>query len=764
MSRLLIVSNRLPITVKSEQGKIRVSESIGGLATGLRGPHQSGESLWVGWPGEVSSQEGQRSDLERELAELRAVPVYLTQSEINRYYEAFSNGVLWPLFHYQTDLIQRDAWRHWETYREVNRHFAEVVAREYRTGDLVWVHDYQLTLVPAMLRRLLPQARIGFFLHIPFPSSEVFRILPWRSQMLEGILGADLIGFHTFSYMRHFARAILLVLGVESEGEMLTFEERKILMGVFPIGVDAAEFGRLADRDSVLAKAEAVRQECGGRKLILGVDRLDYTKGLPRRMLAMDRLLEREPGLRDKVRMIQIVVPSRTRVDSYEHYRQNLDELVGRINGAHATVNSVPIHYLYRSIPQTELVALYRAADLMLVTPLRDGMNLVAKEFVASRTDGDGILMLSEFAGAAEELREAISVNPYDIDGVASTISNSLSLPEEERRARMRVLRSRVLTYDCYHWANSFIKALETAPGVTTQPLEAQSAHARMEAMLEKLSGSERLLLLLDYDGTLVPLASSPPTGRSRPRGEEAAPSPGGAAGHCPPHCQWPSGTRPGKLVGWNAHRTACGTWLLVPPGTGKSLAAQQPGRLQVEGGHSAHSGAVRLLDAGLPDRAKERGPGLALPDGRPRAGQSPCPGSPKSDRGDLAGSVRRNGDGPQSGGGAGPGHPQGHGRPFAGKGGRRKLDHPGGGRRPLRRRAVRGPAARQLCHPRRFRREPGRLQTARSGRGQGVPLPAARSRTPLTIAPRPAKLTGVLPTLHAHDPTARNSFSIVPT
>ena len=510
MSRLLIVSNRLPITVKSEQGKIRVSESIGGLATGLRGPHQSGESLWVGWPGEVSSHEGQRSHLEKELADLRAVPVYLTRSEINRYYEAFSNGVLWPLFHYQTDLIQRDAWRHWETYREVNRHFAEVVAREYRTGDLVWVHDYQLTLVPAMLRRLLPQARIGFFLHIPFPSSEVFRILPWRSQMLEGILGADLIGFHTFSYMRHFARAILLVLGVESQGETLTFEERKILMGVFPIGVDAAEFGRLADQESVLAKVEAVRQECGGRKLILGVDRLDYTKGLPRRMLAMDRLLEREPGLRDKVRMIQIVVPSRTRVDSYEQYRQSLDELVGRINGAHATVNSVPIHYLYRSIPQSELVALYRSADLMLVTPLRDGMNLVAKEFVATRTDEDGILMLSEFAGAAEELREAVCVNPYDIDGVASTISNSLSLPEEERRARMRVLRSRVLTYDCYHWANSFIKALETTPGVTTQPLEAQSAHARMEAMLEKLSGSDRLLLLLDYDGTLVPLASSP--------------------------------------------------------------------------------------------------------------------------------------------------------------------------------------------------------------------------------------------------------------
>ena len=323
MGRLLIVSNRLPVTVKSERGKIRVSESIGGLATGLRGPHQSGESLWVGWPGEVSRREGQRSYLEKELADLRAVPVYLTQSEINRYYEAFSNGVLWPLFHYQTDRLQRDAWRHWRTYREVNRRFADVVVQHYRSGDLIWVHDYQLTLVPAMLRQLLPQARIGYFLHIPFPSSEVFRILPWRSQILEGILGADLIGFHTYSYMRHFIRALLLILGVESEGEMLAYGNRKVLMGVFPIGIDAAEFGRLADRESVLAKAEAIRQECGGRKLILGVDRLDYTKGLPRRMLAMDRLLEREPGLRDKVRMIQVVVPSRTQVDSYQQYRQS---------------------------------------------------------------------------------------------------------------------------------------------------------------------------------------------------------------------------------------------------------------------------------------------------------------------------------------------------------------------------------------------------------------------------------------------------------
>ena len=511
MSRLLIISNRLPVTVKLEQGVINVVKSVGGLATGLSGPHDSGESLWFGWPGNISRlNTPQRNYLEKALSALRTVPVYLSQSEINRYYEGFSNGVLWPLFHYQTDMVQHDAWRHWKTYMEVNQRFAEVVADHYRPGDLIWVHDYQLTLLPAMLRRLIPSARIGFFLHIPFPSSEVFRILPWRTQILKGILGADLIGFHTYSYIRHFIRALLIVLDVESEGKIVSYGDRKVNLGVFPMGVDTAKFGRLANEKDVLAKVAEIQQKCRGQKLIVGVDRLDYTKGLPHRMLAMDRLLEREPALREKIRMIQVVVPSRTKVDSYKQYRQTLDELVGRINGAYATVNSVPIHYLYRSVSQTELVALYRSAQLMLVTPLRDGMNLVAKEFIASRTDEDGILILSEFAGAAAELKEAISINPYDIDGMATTIKKALTLPAEERQARMRILRSRVLAHDCYHWSNRFMKTLRKAPRVKTGTFQALSSSDQIKRILEKLRCSNQLLLLMDYDGTLVPLASSP--------------------------------------------------------------------------------------------------------------------------------------------------------------------------------------------------------------------------------------------------------------
>jgi len=280
MSRLLIVSNRLPVTVKLDHGEIVVTQSAGGLATGLRGPHQRSESLWLGWPGDVSRLDaGQRAQLNRNLAELRTVPVYLTQGEVSRYYEGFSNEVLWPLFHYLTDKVQRDAWRNWRTYEEVNRRFAEGAAEQYRPGDLVWIHDYQLCLVPALLRQRIPDARIGFFLHIPFPSAEVFRILPWRIEILEGMLGADLVGFHTYSYLKHFRRALHLILGIDAHSEYFHHRDREVRLGVFPMGIDAAAFARLAEESSVRKELEVIKKDCRDHKLLLGVDRLDYTKG-----------------------------------------------------------------------------------------------------------------------------------------------------------------------------------------------------------------------------------------------------------------------------------------------------------------------------------------------------------------------------------------------------------------------------------------------------------------------------------------------------
>ncbi|HJZ67164.1 MAG TPA: bifunctional alpha,alpha-trehalose-phosphate synthase (UDP-forming)/trehalose-phosphatase, partial [Blastocatellia bacterium] len=507
----MIISNRLPVTVKVERGDVAIASSVGGLATGLRGPHQQSDSLWLGWPGDISRFDpSQRLHIERNFSDRRMVPVGLTTTEITRYYEGFSNGVLWPLFHYLTDKVEREAWRNWTTYAEVNQRFAEVAARHYQAGDLVWIHDYHLALVPRLLRRLIPDARIGFFLHIPFPSSEVFRILPWRSEILEGILGADVIGFHTYSYLAHFTRALLHVLRLETDGGTFQFDDKQIRLGVFPMGVDAAEFSRLANDDRVAAQVAQIKRKSGNRKLLLGVDRLDYTKGLTRRMLAIERLFEREPSLRGKIRLVQVVVPSRDRVESYKQLRRNLEEIIGRINGAYGTVDSVPIHYLYRSISQRELVALYRAADVMLVTPLRDGMNLVAKEFVASRTDEGGVLVLSEFAGAAAELAEALHVNPYDLDRVAGLIKEGLSMPEEERKARMRAMRRRVHAYDSYRWANTFIDELKHSRRDEVHPTRAFSTATEIADLSRELRRAEHLVLLLDYDGTLVPFASTP--------------------------------------------------------------------------------------------------------------------------------------------------------------------------------------------------------------------------------------------------------------
>ena len=511
MNRLIIASNRLPVTVKQDRGEVIVSSSAGGLATGLRALHQKSGSIWVGWPGDVSRFDAnQQAELETKLTELCTVPVYLTPIEITRYYEGFSNGVLWPLFHYLADIVEREAWRNWTTYEAVNRRFAQAIAERYRPGDLVWVHDYQLLLVPRFLRSMIPDARIGLFLHIPFPSSEVFRILPWRTEILEGMLGADVIGFHTYSYLTHFSRAVLHVLRLSVESESLQFDDRHVRLGVFPMGIDVRAFEDLANEERVTSQVASIKGLSRGRKLIVGVDRLDHTKGLPRRMLAIERLFEREPTLRRKIRFVQVVVPSRTRVGAYEQLRRRLDEIVGRINGAYGSVNAVPIHYLYRSVDRAELVALYRAADVMLVTPLRDGMNLVAKEFVASRVDEDGVLVLSEFAGAASELAEALHVNPYDLDRIALTIKDALAMPDEERTARMRALRRRVQDYNVHRWADAFMDRLRFAGNGAAHSGHGVSSAEQLARVAHKLRQAEQLLLLLDYDGTLIPFASTP--------------------------------------------------------------------------------------------------------------------------------------------------------------------------------------------------------------------------------------------------------------
>jgi trehalose 6-phosphate synthase/phosphatase len=507
--RLLIVSHRLPVAPAVDTEGVRLAPTSGGLANGLRGWHERSGTRWIGWPGDLSALDSeQRRAFEARLAEAQIVPVVLSADDVNRFYHGFSNRVLWPLFHYQLDRLPVDA-TGWDAYRRVNELFADAVASEHRAGDTIWIHDYQLMLLPALLRERLPQSRIGFFLHVPFPSSEVFRVLPWRREILKGLLGADLLGFHTFAYLRHFLASLLHIDGVETDIDRVRIDERQVQLGAFPMGVDAAGFSALARDPDVLAEAAAIRQEAGGRRIVLGVDRLDYTKGIPRRLEAVERLLVQEPALCDTMRYIQVAVPSRGEVDSYQRFKRQVEERIGRINGACGTLRSTPVQYIHRSISVRQLVALYCAADVMLVTPLRDGMNLVAKEFAASRVDEDGVLVLSEFAGAAAELDGAIVVNPYDVDAVAAGVRRALALSSGERRARMQALRLRVSDYDVNTWAAAFLAKLanvaqELRP--PTHPLHEPGLIRTFSAV----RGRSHVRLLLDYDGTLVPLARSP--------------------------------------------------------------------------------------------------------------------------------------------------------------------------------------------------------------------------------------------------------------
>jgi trehalose 6-phosphate synthase/phosphatase len=507
MARLLIVSNRLPVTVRLAEGKVAVEQSSGGLATGMKGPHDRLGGLWIGWPGALDAlPDDARSEADRRLAELRLVPVPLTAEEIARYYEGYSNTVLWPLFHYAIARLPQEV-RDFEVYEAVNARFAEAVASHYQPGDLVWVHDYQLMLVPQKLRELIPDALIGFFLHIPFPSSEIFRLLPQREELLAGLLGADLIGFHTATFMRHFASSVLRLAGAPTEVDRIRWRAREVRLGVFPMGIDAAKFSERAASPEVKAIVDAHR--AGGEQLLVGIDRLDYTKGISRRLVAFERLLRRHPELREKVRLVQVAVPSRENVEAYRELREEVDAMVGRIHGEFATPGWSPVHYLYRNLPQDEIVALYRAADAVLVTPLRDGMNLVAKEFVASRPDEDGVLVLSEFAGAAAELSEALFVNPYDIERTAGALHRALTMPPDERRTRMEILRHRVMTYDVHWWARSLVSRLERAHQ-TAEPVLGFSPPPVVRAAGERARAAHRLALLLDHDGTLVSFAATP--------------------------------------------------------------------------------------------------------------------------------------------------------------------------------------------------------------------------------------------------------------
>ncbi len=513
-SRVLLVSNRLPVTlVRGESGAYEPRPSSGGLATALWPLHREGEGLWLGWPGRLPESGGERRRARSGLRAARLLPVSL-KPEIERdFYHGFANTTLWPLLHYRPHLARlEDRW--WEAYQAANRAFARAVLRVARADDTIWLHDYHLMLVPRLLRRRLPTARIGFFLHTPFPSSEVFRILPWRRELLDGLLGADLVGFQVYDYLRHFRRTVSLVLGVENDGEPLWVGDRQVSTGVFPIGIDPDRFCDCSRSDpAAREQLESLRLELGRRRLILGVDRMDYSKGIPERLRGYERLLERHPSLHGRVELLQIGVPSREEVDDYRSLRQDVEAIVGRINGRFGTPEWTPVKYLYRPVAFPHLCALYRHAAVALVTPLRDGMNLVAKEYVAAQRGGDGVLVLSEFAGSAAELAEAVHVNPYDPGAISDAIYTALTLPRQERMERMAALVRRVWAGRVSRWAGRFLEALDRA-STRQEPFPPRLTGSVRTELLAEWSAAAGRLVMLDYDGTLTEFTPRPELAR----------------------------------------------------------------------------------------------------------------------------------------------------------------------------------------------------------------------------------------------------------
>jgi len=470
----VVVSNRLPVDrVVAEDGSAAWKQSPGGLVTALEPVMRGADGAWVGW---IGQPDGHLDPFTHD--GIRIVPVALSDYEIENYYEGFSNDPIWPLYH---DVIAPPRYHRqwWESYVDVNQRFADATAAVAAPGATVWVQDYQLQLVPRLLRLARPDLVIGFFNHIPFPAYGLFSQLPWRNQIIEGLLGADVVGFQRVSDAGNFSRAVRRLLGFQTKSPHVyvpasgALPARRVVTRPFPISIDVEGFERLAQSPEVQARATQIREELGSPKtLMLGVDRLDYTKGIGHRLKAFGELLEEGRLKVEDVTLVQVASPSRERVETYRHLRDEIEQTVGRINGDFGTIGHQAVNYLHHGFPREEMAALYLAADIMLVTALRDGMNLVAKEYVAARSDEDGVLVLSEFAGAADELKTSLRINPHDIDGLKDAIIQAVEMSRDERRKRMRSMRKRVRENDVGHWSRGFLRALAEAHAAIGVPVD----------------------------------------------------------------------------------------------------------------------------------------------------------------------------------------------------------------------------------------------------------------------------------------------------
>ena len=510
MKRILVISNRLPLTVTKRENKLRFHPSVGGLATGLSSLARSYDNIWIGWPGlPLERIEEDRKLITRKLKKENCHPVFIKQTDMENYYYGFCNRTIWPLFHYFTQYSMYSR-KTWNSYLKVNQIFCSEIVRIAKPEDIIWIHDYHLLLLPNLIRKKIPQATIGFFLHIPFPSSEVFRILPPRKEIVRGVLGADLIGFHTYDYAHHFIETTRRLLGYEHSKAQINIDNRLVKIDAFPMGIDFDAFNQAGDDSNVQREIKKIRKRVGERKIIISIDRLDYTKGIAQRLEAFDHFLETNPKYRGKVTLILVAVPSRTGVEQYAILKREVDELISRINGKYGTIGWMPIWYLYRFLSFKNLVPLYNVGDVALVTPIRDGMNLIAKEYLATKKDKKGVLILSEMAGASKVLGEAIIVNPNNKEEMGAAIRTALKMPESEQIHRNEVMRKRLKRYDVERWAHDFIDVLSRTKQKQSEMISKNLTPRILRTMIKDCRVRKKRLLLLDYDGTLVPFVSEP--------------------------------------------------------------------------------------------------------------------------------------------------------------------------------------------------------------------------------------------------------------
>lgn len=502
--RLVIVSNRLPVSVEIKE-KIVYHQSMGGLASGLSSFYKDYNCLWLGWSGLTAQKvnQEQRKEITNQLEQkYQCHPLFLPEKHLNNYYYGFCNESIWPLFHYfnQYAIFKQE---YWESYYQVNEIFARELIKILNDDHILWIHDYHLFLLPGMIRKKYPDLPIGYFLHIPFPSFEIFRLLPWRKEILEGLLCSDLIGFHTYDYVRHFLSSVRRILGYEHTLGKLKVKNHVALVDIFPMGIEYDKFSQASRKKEVRKEIKKIRENLPKKKIILSIDRMDYTKGIEQRLKSYEKFLEKYPKYHQKVTLILVAVPSRTEVEQYQELKRKIEILVAEINGNYGGISWTPIVFIYRAFPFQELAALYNIADVCLVTPIRDGMNLIAKEYIATKANQPGVLILSEMAGAVEEMGEVLVINPNDFDQIAQAIDQALSIPEQEQKEINKVISDRLKRYDIIKWATDFIDSLFQIKNYQNDLKERKLSVKYQKKLVDHFKTSQNALLLLDYDGTL---------------------------------------------------------------------------------------------------------------------------------------------------------------------------------------------------------------------------------------------------------------------